>query len=398
MAANAFSTMGGSADAITCQLDETHPIDNISDIEEAVAYANEAMEAAQRLEESQLADTLDPVANKLLNVAVENYIERFSIPAAALESNDEPLDGEPEGASRLKKVVLYLYAVVQRIFKAIFDLFRNQKNVARKIMTLTKQYIGEADLLSSSVASQLNVKDRSLMVALQIDGIVPKKVPELFDSLATAFEQQHSFAAVPEVIRLIAAAKDKNEERVNKAAVELRGILEEGFKKTLSTVSDPHSVPVFSEKKSDNANYYISEPMFGHNYIYGIVAKDVNADGTFRFKCGIQRDAEVPLRVPVFPVLTPDEIRAVCRTSLRICENIIRFSRDEELMQKALREATFLTTKEADKSAVAALRNFTNVGQNSYIVYLRFTTRTMQALMRWCAASIKRYGELTRNE
>lgn len=138
--------------------------------------------------------------------------------------------------------------------------------------------------------------------------------------------------------------------------------------------------------------------MFGHNYIYGIVAKDVNADGTFRFKCGIQRDAEVPLRVPVFPVLTPDEIRAVCRTSLRICENIIRFSRDEELMQKALREATFLTTKEADKNAVAALRNFTNVGQNSYIVYLRFTTRTMQALMRWCAASIKRYGELTRNE
>lgn len=398
MAANAISTLGESGDTTIYRLDETHPIDNIFDVEEAVAYAGEAMDAAQRLEEAQLADSTDPIAAKLLNVAVENYIERFSIPKAALESNDEPLEGEPEGASRLKKVVLYLYAVVQRIFKAIFDMFRNQKNVARKIMVLTKQYIGESDSLSSSVANQLNVKDRSLMVALQIDGIVPKKAPELFDSLASAFEQQHAFVAVSEVIRLIAAAKDKNEERVNKAATELRVLLEEGLKKTLSVVDDPQSMSAFSEKKSATATYYVSEPLFGHNYIYGIIGKDVNADGTFRFKCGIQRDAEVPLRVGFFPVLTPDEIRAICRTALRVCENIIRFSRDEELMQKALREATFLTTKEADKSAVAALRNFTNVGQNSYIVYLRFTTRTMQALMRWCAASIKRYGELNRNE
>lgn len=398
MAATAISTTGGTADILSGQLDETHPIDNIFDVEEAVAYANEALEAAQILEEARLADTTDPIAAKLLNVAVENYIERFEIPMAALESNEGSDSGEAPKVGRLKKVVLYLYAVVQRIFKAIFDLFRSQKAVARKVMTLTKQYIGSADGLSSSVAGQLSIRDRSLMVSLQIDGIVPKKVPELFDALAESFEQQHAFVAVPEIIRLIAAAKEKNTERVVKEATELRAILEEGFKKTLDVVNDPQLTSVFNEKKSSAANYYISEPMFGHNYIYGVIGTEINSDGTFRFKCGIQRDPEVALRVGFFPVLTPDEIRAVCRTALRISENIIRFSRDEDLLQKALREATFLTTKEADKNAVAALHNFTNVGQNSYIVYLRFTTSKMQALMRWCAASIKRYEEVTRNE
>ena len=397
MAANAISTTGGMADNLSGQLDETHPIDNIFDVEEAVAFANEALDAAQRLEEAKLADSTDQVAAKLLNVAVENYIERFSIPSAALESDDDTNSGETAEASRLKKVVLYLYAVVQRIFKAIFDLFRTQKNVARNTMTLTKQYIGAADSLSASVAAQLRIKDRSLMMSLQIDGLVPKKTPELFDELADMFEQQHAFVAVPEVVRLIAAAKEKNTERVIKEATELRSILEEGFKKTLNVVDDPQRTPVFNEKKSEAASYYISEPMFGHNYIYGVIGNDVNADGTFRFKCGIQRDPEVSLRVGFFPVLMPEEIRAVCRTALRISENIIRFSRDEELLQKALREATFLTTKEADKNAISALRNFTNVGQNSYIVYLRFTTSKMQALMRWCAASIKRYEEVTKN-
>jgi hypothetical protein len=93
--------------------------------------------------------------------------------------------------------------------------------------------------------------------------------------------------------------------------------------------------------------------------------------------------------------LTPDEIRQISRTTVQLCESIIRFSRDEELLQKVLREAGFVHTKEVDKSAVVALRNISAVGQNSYIVYLRYMVRTMKALMQWCAASIKRYEGVT---
>jgi hypothetical protein len=137
--------------------------------------------------------------------------------------------------------------------------------------------------------------------------------------------------------------------------------------------------------------------MFGQTYIAGSIAEEINASGTFRYVCGIRRDQKVPLRVNSFPLLTPDEIRQICRTAIKVCDNILRFSRDEALMQKALREATFLKTKEPDKGSVVALRNITAVGQNSYITHLRYTVRTMQALMRWCGLSINRYEEVNKN-
>lgn len=415
---SAYSTSGGSADVIDYPLAETHPIDDPQDVEEAVAFAIEALEAATKLEEIGLDEKgADKVAQKLLNVAVEAYIEKFDIPIAALEANhvvlfseppqedsrtthigDDPASDHEEAVrqSKLKKVILYLYAIVERIFKAIFDLLRSQKITARRLIPLTKQYIGESDSLSSAVAGQLNIKDRSLMLALHMEGTVPKKIPELFDNLAEVFEKQHQHTAVTEVIQLVSAVKEKNPEKVAEKAKVLRKVLEEGLKASMAEV-DPSKMAVFSEKKSDAATYYATEPMFGQNYIVGIIGNDVNQDGDFRFTCAIRRDTEVPLRVGAFPVLSPDEIRHVCRTSLRVCENIIRFSRDEDLLQKVLREATFLTTKEPDKAAVAALRDIAAVGQNSYIVHLRYTTRTMQALLRWCAASIKRYEGLNQN-
>lgn len=404
---NAIATQGGTSDAISYPIEETHPIEDPQQVEEAIAYANEALDAISSLESLTLPDGIgDTLPNRLMEVAVENYIDKFGIPSAALESNDlvttggketnaprEDPDAQGPGAGRLKKVVLYLYAMIQRVFNAIFDFFRSQKLAARKLIPLTKLYIGQADSLSSSVASQLNVKDRSLMTALQIEGTNPRKIPELYDSLAENFEKQHEFSAVNEVIRLVQAVKDKNPERIKKEAEELRGKLEAGLKASLEP-TNPAELPIFNEKKAEGNQYFASKALFGQNYIYGVIGDNVTETGSFVFRCGIRRDAEVPLRVTFFPVLSPDEIRHVCRTSLRICENIIRFSRDEELLQKALREASFLTTKEADQSAVAALRNVAAVGQNSYIVHLRFTTRTMQALMRWCATSIQRYEEL----
>lgn len=421
----AISTTGGTADVISYPLEDTHPIANINDVDEALAFAAEALNAAECLEQAEIdPDVSNSLANKLLNVAVENYIERFHIPRAALEANELTLSGSHSsrdssfsasgvhGASaddatakrtatttednekletgKLKKVILYLYALVQRIFKAIFDFFGNQKLVARKLIPLTKQYIGEADSLSDELAAKLSIKDRSVMRALQIDGVAPEKVTELYSKLAVSFERQHAFSAVAEVVRLISATKEQNPERISKEATALRDKLESGLKASLPSVN-PQTMSIFSEKKSDAANYYASEPLFGHNHIYGIVGTDVSNSGTFRFQCGVRADEDIELRVDSFPVLTPEQIRAVCRIALKVCENIVKFSRDEELMRKALREATFLTTKEADKSTVVALRNIMAVGQNSYITHLRFTARTTQALMRWCAASVRAY-------
>lgn len=414
---SAYSTDGGTASEITYPLAQTHPIEDIEDVDNAIGFAMEALEAADKLESMSLnEDKADKLSTKLLNVAVENYIKHFEIPRAALEdypvvpyegeeskqeqnnsnSSNSTTGDEQQKATKLKKVIAYLFAIVERVFKAVFDLFQQHYTTARKLMPLTKQYIGEVDGLSSSVAMQVNIRDRSLMNALHIDGIAPKKIPELYNKLAQTLVAQRSFSPVDEITRLVNSARDKDQDRIIESAEKLRSKLNEGLNASLDEI-DPSTISVFNEKKSDAATYYASEPMFGQTYIVGVVAKQINASGTFRYECAIRRDPEVSVRVTVFPVLTPDEIRSISRISLSICENIIRFSRDEELMQKILREAAFLKRKETDKRAVIALRNIGATGQNSYIVYMRYTVRTMQSLMRWCAASIARYQEFKQN-
>lgn len=383
--------MGGVQSGFKTALQEDHPIINPQEVEEAIAYANEALEAAQNLEDAVRDIDLfkSPALDaERLEVAVENYIDHFSIPTAALES-----DGDDENevkASRTKKVILYLYAVVERIFKTLFDFFRNQKYTARKLIPLTKNYIGRSDSLTSSLTTQLKITDRSIMTALNIDGVAPDKVPELFDSLADAFDAQYRFSAVPDVVRLVSAARAKEYDRVNKEAIALHDKLEAGLKETLKPV-DPNTMSIFTEKKSEDNDYYSSEAWFGQNYITGVIGKEVRENGTFTYHCNIRRDSEVPLRVVFFPVLSPDEIRRVCRTALKVCENVVRYSRDEDLMHKILREAAFVKSKDVDQSSVIALRNIVAIGQNSYIVHLRFIMRTMQALLRWCSQSVSRY-------
>lgn len=384
--------MGGSVDGFhTALAEEVHPIEDLQEVEGAIAYANEALAAAHSLED--FCANVNPedgnkLSTKLLDVAVENYVERFKIPAFALESEEGSAPG-PTQASKLKKVILYLYAVVERVFKALFDFFTMQKGRARSLMPLTKNYIGRADSFSASVAAQLNVRDRSLMTALHIDGIAPLKPSEMFQQMADALNEQHQYAAVPELVRLVSAARAKDSARTANEAKALHDKLQAGLQANLKTV-DPDTLSVFTDKKAEGVQYYASEPRFGMNVIIGSVG-EVNEKGTFHYFCGVRRDMEVPLRVGFFPVLSPDEIRAICRTALKVCETVIRNSRDEELLKKILREATFVTTKEPDESSVIALRNIAAVGQNSYIVHLRYTMRTMQSLMRWCAQSIAKY-------
>lgn len=378
---------GGQSDVVNC------PIEEQEQLEEAFDYSDNAMTAISALEELQdaLGDETPTEAQKqLINLTLNNYSTKFDIPTASLESDEG--DEKPE-VSRLKKTILYLYAVVERIFKAIFDYCRNQKLVARKIIPVARDYIGMSDSLSSAVAGQLRIRDRSIMVALHIDGIQPRKAPILFDNLVATFERQAAHSPVNELIQFVNAAKEQNPERIHAMAVKLRAKLEEGLKSGLEVV-DPNSLPIFNEKKLDDTTYYASEALFGQNYIFGVIAKEVNEDASYKYRAGIRRDMEVPLRIGFFNVLTPEEIRHLCRASILVCETILRNSREEELLQKVLREAGFLTTKNPDRSATSVLKNIADAGQSSYIVHLRYTTRTMRVLMRWCAASIQKYNEV----
>lgn len=373
------------------------------DVDEAVNYASDLIEAIEHLTSmTQCQEKTDALGSKLLNVAVEGYIEKFDIPNYALEDypvanteqpEETPTEETSAEASKLKKVLLYLYALVKRVFSALFDFFNSQKLTARKTIPLTKEYIGRSDSLSASVGAQLNIRDRSLMVALHIDGLAPRKLPELYDNLADTFIEQYQHSAVSQTLAVLAAAKTRDREALTKAAEVLRDKLARGFRAGFKQ-ADANDMALFNEKKEEGKDYWISPVLFGQNYITGVIGHEINEDGTFSYSCGIKRDPEVPLRTAFFPVLTPDEIRHVCRTSLRISENIIRFSKDEDLLQKALREASFIATKEVDKTAVTALKELATIGQSSYIVYLRYTSRVMQSLMRWCNSSIKLYEQV----
>lgn len=385
-----FSTMGGSADALSYPLEDRHPIDNPEHVEEAIAYATEALDAAQRLSEAQIDyDKADPTTSKLLDVAVERYIERFEIPSIALEDEDDSRGK----TGRLKKVILYLYAIVERIFKTIFDFFRTHKTTARKLIPVAKTYIGHSDAISSAVAVQLSIRDKSLMSALHIDGQAPSKPHELYETMAEDFYAQYAFSAVTETSHLVHAAKDKNYGKVMQDARALHEKLKTGIEASLKPV-DPGKLAVFSEKQAKGNSYYASAPFFGQNHVIGVISDEVRDNGTFTYACAVRRDSEVALRATFFPLLSPDEIRAICRISQKVCEAVIRNSRDEDLMHAILRDAAFAKSKEADQSSVVALRNITAMGQNSYIVHLRLVMRTTQALLRWCAQSIKKYEEV----
>lgn len=381
------------------------PVTDPEEVQEAIEFANEALAAIEHLQQlNREEDRSSPADEKPITVAIENYIDYFGIPQVALEEHDDSnivhvgdVEDEPENspaqASKLKRVLLHLLAIVQRIFKAVFDLFAEQKLAARNMIPHTKEYIGRSDSLSASVAQQLNIRDRTLMLALHIDGLPPRKAPELYDTIAATFEKNYSHSALNETIAVISAAKEKDHDRLLVTSEKLHAKLKAGFVDSLKE-ADADDLSLFNAKKDDNSLYYISDAMFGQNYITGVIGKELKDDATFNYSCGIRRDPEVPLRTVSFPVLKPDEIRHISRTTLRICENIIRFSSDEDLLQQALRRAAYLVTKEPDKASVVALKEVAAAGQSIYIVYLRYTTKTMQSLMRWCNNSLRLYEEV----
>lgn len=383
-------TTGGDASIMSPNPDVSGELNNYGDdVEEAINYVGEALEAIDVLTKAiPVNRTMSDSEAKLLNVAVESYVRKFDIPSAGLESADP--DPEVKKIGKFKRVILYLYAMVKRIFQAMGALLSNSEILAKKLMPTTKNYIGRSDSISPSISAHLTIKDKSLMTALHVEGVAPKRVVAIYEELQSALNEQYQYSSVSELISLLNAAKTKDLEKVKTEAKELRAKLQKGAEVSLEQSSETQH-KLFSEKIIDTNTYWVSKPSFGQKYITAVIGKDVDQIGTFVYRCGITRDSDTPLRVAAFPVLSPDDIRGICRISLKICEDIVKRSRDEDLVAKAMRQASFIVTAEPDQIAVSALRDIANASQSTYIVYLRHTVNVMQSLMRWCGLSLKIY-------
>ncbi len=358
------------------------------EFEEALAIAQEALDAASKLQDMQLdleqaEGATKEFGEKCLNVAVESYQRRFEIPNAALESN------EVDERNGFQKTIDYLYGLAKKLCQYVLDLLRNHRRAAREHIRLTKEFIGRADSLEAHSHPPV-VTDRAVLTGLQTNGIVVKTIPQMYERLTGVFETQLAFTAVNETIAVISAAKDGDADRLHAKAEELREVLENGLKASLKKEANPKANNLI--KMEERAHEcYVSDVMFGQRYVVGAVAEKVSDEDTFFYQCGIRRDAEVPLRATSVEALSPDDIRLICRTALKNSESIIRNSRDEDLLLKAFRDIDFLATRSPTRETAKALRMYGSMTRNSYIAYLRLTSSVTRTLLRYCAISLKMY-------
>lgn len=366
-------------------------------VDEALTYAAECIAAAQKLS-AAIEGHLDLKMIAGLSIATESYINKFNIPIAALEAEESDIAGEAPNEkekpleekqrSRTAKVISYLYAAVKRIFQFFFDFARNQKSVARKIIPKTKELIGRIDQFDITPPAG-KIKEKGLVNALHMDGIAPRRPTAIFEQLVAEFEQVNRSSGISEMAAVLSSAKTENFEKFKTSSQALHNVLENGMKSFMNVVGNPGSHPAF-RTTVEGRHYYSTDVMFGQHYVAGSIS-DLDEDGKFFFKAGIYRDADVPIRIESLPLLRAEEIRQVCRTALRLSELVIQYSRDEDLMQRLMREASYFITKEAKGPGVAALSNFLAMANNHYFAYLRYITRTMRQLMRWAELSVQAY-------
>lgn len=362
------------------------------EIDEGLQFATAALEDALKIEENLQAITgLDkaptPDQERLLNVAVEALCAKYSIPNAALESNDEPEGGRDAGEAvgRVKRALDFLYAAIRRIVQLIAHKLQEHRGHARKYMDKAKTLIGRADNLSDKAMDSM-ITDRGLINALCINGIVPRSINVIFDDMVRKFESSKDYAGLDETIALINTARAGDEEGAGDKAEKLRTVLENGLKALLPEVSNPAGHWLFGESTRGH-KHFASDAYFGEVFMYGEISEEIDKLGSFYHKVGIRRSPDVVLRAEALQPLNPQVIRLICRTVIRLTESVIRSSRVETLLNKAVREADFMIGKRPDKLSLHALKNFHSVTQNLYINHLRLTMSAAKNLLIYCERS-----------
>lgn len=382
------------------------------DADEAMDIAYGAMAAAANLETGLAQAKDNPEAIRILAIAAEAYSGKYNLGKSNRDKSDvtdveakEPTpqpekkqeseqtsDSKEEATEasrgRIAKTISYLYALAKNTFQYFFDFLRNQKVSARKIIPYSKDLIGRIDEFGNVTASG-KITDRGVVLGLHIDGVAPRRATALYSEIATELPKINKSAGVSELGGVLLAAKDKNPEKFSEKSEILHDCLENGLSSYMNKIDNPDKFPAFREKQAGKT-YYSTDVMFGQNYLTGTIS-ECDEKGFFFYKSLVSRDPETVVRTESFPVLSPDEIRQICRTSLRLSEQIIEFSRDEDLIQKMMRDASFFITKEGGELAVPVLRNFVSIANNHYFAYLRYITRTMQLMMRWATLSVVQY-------
>lgn len=388
---------------------ETNPsnffeIEESQDIERSFNYATAALEEALQLQEKadtivSLSKHMDAQQEKLLNVAVENLCAKYHITNAALESIDEEEESQVEHQSqeaqsseavgKLKRTIDFIYAMLRRLVQALIHRFQQHRGQARTFMERAKDLIGRADVVNTG-GEIPTIPNRGVLNALCINGVPPKGLNLVFDELVKHYEQSKKYSGLTEMVAMLNAAKSGDMDKTKDRSEILWVLLRDGMEECLNKVDNPSNHFMFGDAHRGH-QCYASQPYFGDISISGEISDSVGAFGSFFHKVQMRRNPDSILRVDALKALDEQTIRLICRSVVRLCESVIRSSRDEAFLYKAIREANYLVGKKPDQLSLHALRNFQSIAQNLYINYLRLTMNSAKHLLEYCELSVAKY-------
>ena len=382
-------------------VEENTPYDVFSeqaaqDIYGSLEYATEALEKALKVQSSletlaQDSKFMNEQQTKLLNVAVEKLQQDYGIPNAALESSDdeEPQEQSSEAIGRLKRTIDFLYAAVRRIVQMIIQHFQQHRGQARSFNERAKNLIGRADVIDQS-GEKPTIVDRGMINALCIGGVLPKNIHSVFDDLTASYEASKKFSGLEEMIALINVAKAGDPDKVTDKSEVLWVKLRDSMTAMLDPVSDPANHFLFGEKRRDH-EFYASKAYFGDIHLSGEISTSVGAFGGFFHKVGMRRNPDAVIKIEALHALDAQTVRLLCRSVVRLSESVIRSSRDEAMLYKAMREANYLLGKKPDQLSLHVLRNFQSIAQNLHLNYLRLSMNAAKHLLAYCEKSVQKY-------
>lgn len=388
---------------------ETNPsqffeVGEAQDIERSFNFATAALEEALVLQEKadtivELGKHMTEQQEKLLSVAVEHLCAKYHITNAALESLDDEdakqADNQSkeaqssEAVGKLKRTIDFIYAMLRRLVQALVHRFQQHRQQARSFMERAKDIIGRADVVNTGGEVPV-IANRGILNALCIGGVPPRGLNLVFDELVKHYENSKKYSGLNEMVAVLNAAKSGDMEKTKDRAEILWVLLRDGMEDCLNQVDNPQNHFMFGEQHRGHL-CFASQPYFGDISISGEISESVGAFGSFFHKVQMRRNPDSILRVEALQALDSQTIRLICRSIVRLCESVIRTSRDESFLYKAIREANYLVGKKPDQLSLHALRNFQSIAQNLYINYLRLTMNSAKHLLEYCEQSVEKY-------
>jgi hypothetical protein len=364
-----------------------------ADMHAAMNEAVYALEAASLLSKAMLQTT--PLDEKALDVAVETYIDYFQYPQAALEDG-EGTNITASAGEKLKKVIIYIYSLAQKLISYFVSFLTNKKLAASRYAKLAKNVLGRVDGFKDTTPSS-TIDNRSTIASVCINGKIPNDVVAAYTELLKKYEVQKSHTVINEASTLVRSAKIADPKTTIEASVKLHKALLAGAQASFKEDTDPKA-NIFFKESNPLINYFIDGPYFGQKYVIIQTSKEPAEGGVFTYTCKVVQNNTVPVRAMQVNALSPNNITALCRVIINHCSSVTDNAGDEQALQKIFRDAKFLTTNNPTSSSVTALSNFTNIVKNSYAAYLEMSMSITRDLLSFANASATKYEKLDKSE